>query len=127
MLSNKIKFPILLIAAALSPSLAFAHTGVGITSGFAHGFMHPLSGLDHMLAMVMVGMFAFQLGGRAVWLLPTTFVLLMAAGGALGITGVSMPFVEVGIALSVLVLGAVVALNVRAPLAADYSILIGCD
>lgn len=108
-----------LIAAvlALSPSLAFAHTGVGDAHGLAHGFVHPITGLDHVLAMVTVGIFAWQLGGRAVWAVPATFVALMAVGGALGVSGVEIPFVEVGIALSVVVLGAVVAFGLRAPLA----------
>lgn len=104
-------------ATLLLPTLAFAHTGVGATSGFLHGFGHPISGLDHVLAMVTVGLFAFQLGGRALWLVPSAFVGLMAAGGALGLSGVAMPFVETGIALSVVVLGAAVALDLRAPVA----------
>src|SRR5262245_16937521 len=83
------------VAGALSalPSIAFAHVGVGETSGFVHGFGHPISGLDHILAMVMVGLFAWQLGGRALWLVPTTFVLVMAFGGALGVAGLDIPFV----------------------------------
>lgn len=109
--------------AVLVPSLAFAHTGVGETSGFAHGFGHPIGGLDHVLAMVMVGVFAFQLGGRAVWLVPATFVLVMAAGGALGVAGVDVPFVETGIALSIIVLGAVVAFGVKAPVAAAMALV----
>ena len=112
-----------LVAMALVPSAALAHTGVGSTSGFAHGFMHPLSGLDHQLAMVMVGIFAYQLGGRALWLVPGTFVLVMAFGGFLGITGVPVPFVEVGIALSVIVLGAVVAFGIKAPVAVAMGVV----
>ncbi|MEP9375776.1 HupE/UreJ family protein [Aquabacter sp. CN5-332] len=108
---------------ALAPSLAFAHTGVGDAHGFAHGFGHPITGLDHVLAMVTVGIFAWQLGGRAVWAVPATFVALMAAGGALGMSGVELPFVEIGIALSVVVLGAVVALGVKAPLAAAMAVV----
>ncbi|MGO7365674.1 HupE/UreJ family protein [Rhizobium leguminosarum] len=111
------------LAAAALPAVAYAHTGVGQTSGFMHGFSHPISGLDHILAMVMVGVFAFQLGGRAVWLVPATFVLVMAVGGGLGIAGVNLPFVEVGIALSVIVLGAIVALNVKAPTAVAMGIV----
>ncbi|WP_234053521.1 MULTISPECIES: HupE/UreJ family protein [unclassified Xanthobacter] len=99
------------------PTLAFAHTGVGATHGFVHGFGHPLGGLDHMLAMVTVGIFAWQLGGRAIWAVPATFVALMAVGGALGVSGVNVPFVELGIGLSVVVLGAVVAFGLKAPLA----------
>jgi urease accessory protein len=105
------------LALCLAPTAALAHVGVGGTSGFAHGFMHPPSGLDHQLAMVLVGLFAYQLGGRALWFVPLTFVSVMALGGFLGVMGVPIPFVEVGIALSVVVLGAIVAIGVRAPLA----------
>lgn len=108
---------------ALASPAAFAHTGVGATSGFAHGFLHPITGLDHVLAMVLVGIFAFQLGGRALWLVPSTFVLVMAIGGALGVAGISVPFVETGIALSVIVLGAVVALRVKAPVAVAMAVV----
>src|SRR6516162_925284 len=109
--------------AILTPAVAFAHTGAGDTSGFVHGFGHPISGLDHILAMVMVGVFAWQLGGRALWLVPATFVLIMAVGGALGIAGIGVPFVEIGIALSVVVLGAIVAFNVKAPVAAAMGLV----
>ena len=109
--------------ALLAPTAALAHTGVGDTSGFGHGFGHPISGMDHVLAMVMVGVFAAQLGGRALWLVPATFVAVMALGGALGAAGVDVPFVETGIALSVIVLGAVVALNVKAPVAAAMGLV----
>lgn len=123
MFSKASKFALSLAVIATMPSIAFAHTGVGDTSGFMHGFGHPISGLDHILAMVMVGVFAYQLGGRAMWLVPTTFVLVMAFGGALGVLGVPVPFVEVGIALSVIVLGAIVALNVKAPIAGAMGIV----
>jgi urease accessory protein len=99
----------------LTPAVAFAHTGVADASGFVHGFGHPISGLDHILAMLMVGVFAWQLGGRAVWLVPVTFVGVMAASGMLGIAGIEVPFVETGIAFSVVVLGAIVAFDVKAP------------
>src|SRR3954452_13685332 len=92
------------IVAILLPTVAFAHTGVGETSGFLHGFGHPVSGLDHILAMVMIGVFAWQLGDRALWLVPTSFVLMMAVGGALGVFGIDVPFVEVGIALFLILL-----------------------
>ena len=101
----------------LAPTAAIAHVGVGDTTGFAHGFMHPLGGLDHQLAMILVGIFAYQLGGRALWLVPLTFVFVMTLGGFLGVMGVTIPFVEVGIAFSVLVLGAIVAFKVKAPVA----------
>ena len=105
------------LALCLAPTAAVAHVGVGSTSGFVHGFMHPMSGLDHQLALILVGLFAYQLGGRALWLVPLTFVSVMALGGFLGVMGVPIPFVEVGIALSVVLLGAIVAIGVRAPLA----------
>jgi urease accessory protein len=109
----------LTIAAALTllPTAALAHPGIGEMHGFARGFAHPLGGLDHILAMVTVGIFAWQLGGRALWLVPAAFVAAMAAGGALAMTGVPVPMVEAGIAASVIVLGAIVALGIKAPLA----------
>lgn len=107
----------------LAPTAALAHTGAGATHGLAHGFMHPIGGVDHILAMVTVGLFAAQLGGRALWLVPTTFVLVMAAGGAAGMAGLTIPFVEIGIALSVVVLGAIVALKANAPVAVAMGIV----
>src|SRR6218665_2341954 len=82
------------------PTAALAHTGHGDTSGFLHGFMHPVGGIDHILAMVAVGVFAYVLGGKALWLVPLSFVGMMAVGFLLGIGGVDVPFVELGIALS---------------------------
>lgn len=121
--TKSVRLSLAAIAAALMPAAAFAHTGVGQTTGFLHGFEHPISGLDHVLAMVMVGVFAWQLGGRALWLVPTTFVAVMAVGGVLGATGMTVPFVEAGIALSVVVLGAIVALDMRAPVAAAMGLV----
>ncbi|WP_407941805.1 HupE/UreJ family protein [Methylobrevis albus] len=108
-----------LVAAVLAaaPTAAFAHTGAAETSGFMHGLAHPVGGLDHVLAMVMVGVLAFQLGGRALWLVPATFVAVMALGGGLGVAGFTVPFFELGIAISVVVLGVTVALGAPAPLA----------
>jgi urease accessory protein len=88
---------------------AQAHTGVGVAHGFANGFLHPLSGIDHVLAMVAVGMLAARLGGRALWMVPASFVVMMIVGGALGMTGVGLPPVEIAIGLSVIVLGLIVA------------------
>lgn len=96
---------------------AAAHTGTGMTGGFAAGFMHPLSGVDHMLAMLAVGMWGAQLGRPAIWVLPVAFPMIMAMGGVLGIIGISAPFsVEIGIVMSVIVLGAVIAFYLRPPL-----------
>lgn len=97
----------------LLPTAAFAHPSIEHAAGFTHGFAHPWTGLDHVLAMVLVGMFAWQLGGRALWLVPAAFVTLMMAGGLLGATGVALPFVETGIALSIVVLGGAVACGMR--------------
>ena len=107
--SRKILAALAVAAAAASPTLAHAHTGVGSTGGFVHGFAHPTGGLDHVLAMVAVGVFAACLGGRALWLVPSSFVAMMAVGVVLGINGVGLPMVEVGIATSVMVLGLAVA------------------
>ena len=110
-------------ATILTPVVAFAHTGIGDTSGFVHGFGHPISGLDHVLAMAMVGVFAWQLGGRALWLVPMTFVGVMAVSGMLGAAGIGVPFVDIGIALSVVVLGAIVTFDVKAPIAAAVGVV----
>jgi urease accessory protein len=96
-----------LVAALASP--AEAHSGISNTAGFLHGFGHPFSGLDHMLAMVAVGFYAAHLGGRSIYLIPLTFMLMMAVGGAIGMVGIDIPLIEIGIALSVIVLGAAVA------------------
>lgn len=105
------------------PSLAFAHPGHGAADGFVHGFLHPVTGLDHVLAMVAVGLLAAQMSGRAMWLLPLTFMAVMAGGGLLGMNGVDLPYVETGIALSVVVLGAAVAFGVKAPLAVAMALV----
>jgi urease accessory protein len=107
--------------AAAAP--AFAHTGAGASHDLAHGFLHPLSGLDHILAMVAVGLYAAHLGGRSLWLLPAAFVATMVAGGLLGWTGFPLPMVEQGIGLSVIVMGAVIALGVRLPAAAATALV----
>ena len=90
---------------------------------FATGLGHPLTGLDHVLVMVAVGLWAAQSGGRALWLVPLTFVLTMAAGGALGFMGIQLPMVESGIAGSVLILGILVALASRLSLAASTALV----
>jgi urease accessory protein len=100
---------------AMLVSVAEAHPGHDGASGFVHGIGHPLSGVDHVFAMVAVGLLACHLGGRALWLVPSCFVSMMALGGALGITGTQLPLVELGIATSVVVLGGLVALQYRMP------------
>jgi urease accessory protein len=113
-----------IVAALLVSSAAQAHVGVGDINGFGHGFAHPMSGIDHVLAMVAVGLYAAHLGGRALWLVPTSFVLMMVVGGVLGMIGVPLPFVEVGIGLSVVVLGVAIAAGFDLPTAAAM-ILVG--
>lgn len=102
------------LAACALPGIAHAHVGLH-TGGALAGLGHPFSGLDHILAMVAVGFWASTLGGRARWIVPSAFVAVMAAGGAMGIQGVPLPMVETGIALTVAVLGLLVALEVKVP------------
>ncbi|MGH7445593.1 MAG: HupE/UreJ family protein, partial [Longimicrobiales bacterium] len=97
------------------PSIAHAHTGMGASTGLIHGFAHPLAGADHLLAMVAVGIFAAQRGGRALWALPATFVGVMIAGFLLARGGIAMPGVEPVILASLLALGLLLAGAVRLP------------
>ncbi len=114
----------LAFALALVPTLAHAHPGHGATTGgIGWGFAHPFSGLDHILAMIAVGLWAVQLGKRALWLLPLSFVCSMAAGAALGMGGVRLPFVEPAILASVIGLGALVAFATRLPLGASAALV----
>ena len=105
---------VLILTAA--PGIAWAHEQTGVAGGFVSGFLHPALGLDHVIAMVAVGLWGAQLGAPAVWMLPINFPLIMAAGGMLGALGVPLPFVEIGIAVSGIALGVLVALATRAPL-----------
>ncbi|WP_108003879.1 HupE/UreJ family protein [Mycoplana dimorpha] len=114
---------LLATAVVLLPGLAMAHTGHGETAGLAHGFAHPLGGLDHVLAMIMVGVLAARLGGRALWLVPASFVAVMAISGAVGLALSDLPIVELGIALSVVALGAVIAFNLKATVAAAMALV----
>jgi urease accessory protein len=101
---------------ALSPLAAFAHAEQGHGGGFVAGFLHPITGPDHVVAMVAVGLWGAVLGPPAIWVLPVAFPLVMAFGGLLGLLGVPIPGVEIGIAASGLVLGQMVLFEVRAPL-----------
>jgi len=93
-----------------------AHEAGDIAGGFASGFMHPILGWDHVVAMVAVGLWGAFLGSPAIWILPVVFPLVMAFGGALGVIGVPIPAVETGIAASAVVLGAMVAFAARPPI-----------
>jgi len=112
--------PLVILAAGLllAPLTALAHVEGGVAGGFLSGFSHPISGLDHVLAMVAVGLWGAQLGAPAIWLLPVAFPIMMAFGGLLGLSGVELPAVELGIALSAVMLGALILGAVRLPLAA---------
>jgi urease accessory protein len=99
----------------ISAAPALAHTGEGV-GGFLSGLAHPVFGLDHVVAMMAVGLWGVFLGQPAIWLLPIVFPLVMAFGAVLGIVGVPLPAVETGIATSAIVLGAMVALAARPPL-----------
>lgn len=113
---------LMLFVLSLFPSLALAHAGHVGGHGLFHGFAHPVGGADHLIAMVAVGLWAAQIGGRALWVVPSTFVGVMVVGGVLGFAGVAIPFIETGIVLSVLILGVLIASAFRLPLV--YSALI---
>ena len=114
--SNRIgrpAFPLIVLSLA---SPVWAHAQKGQAAGFLTGMHHPISGLDHVLAMVAVGLWGAQLGAPAIWLLTVTFPMVMAFGGFLGLLGVPIPGVELGIALSAILLGSMVATEAHPPL-----------
>jgi urease accessory protein len=111
--SREAALALLLLLAAVP---AWAHEQSGQAAGFLTGLKHPVSGLDHVLAMISVGLWGAQLGNPAVWLLPVVFPVVMAFGGFLGLLGVPLPGTEIGIALSAILLGLVVALEAKPPL-----------
>jgi urease accessory protein len=114
-----------MVAAAfvLAPTVAWAHAGHGDAGGLTHGFTHPITGIDHVLAMVAVGVLAAQFSGPALWLLPLSFVGVMTVGSALGMAGTQLPFAEFGVALSVIVLGLAVALPFRLRMLAGIALV----
>ena len=97
----------------LVPASAFAHVEGGQATGFITGLQHPWSGLDHVLAMIAVGIWGAQLGNPAMWLLPVTFPMVMSLGAMMGLLGIPLPGVEIGIALSAILLGTMVVGEVR--------------
>lgn len=120
-MSKTYRFGFSALAAAtifiLASNPAFAHAQSGVAGGFISGFTHPIFGYDHLVAMVAVGLWGAQLGMPAIWVLPVAFPVVMAVGGLLGVLGVPLPMVEVGIASSAIILGLMVALAARPPLA----------
>ena len=107
---------LLSLAFALLASPALAHSEAGVAIDFMGGFMHPIFGPDHVVAMVAVGLWGAFLGAPAIWLLPVVFPLMMAVAGAFGVLGVPLPGVEIGIAVSAIMLGTMVALAAKPPL-----------
>lgn len=106
-----------LASCVLAPISAWAHPGTHEMMGFVFGFSHPVHGADHVLAMVAVGLWAAQRGGRALWAVPGAFVAMMTAGGMLGFSGLAVPYAEQGILMSVLVLGVLIVGAFEMPLA----------
>jgi urease accessory protein len=111
------------MAGVMLSSPAMAHTTNASGAGFAGGLSHPFSGLDHILAMITVGLWASQLGRPAYWVLPLTFPVVMATGAVLGIADVPLPWVEIGITASVIVLGLMVALALKPSLAVSIALI----
>lgn len=113
------------VAALLSAAKVYAHAETGVAGGLTSGMLHPVTGLDHLVAMVAVGIWGAQLGRPAIWILPITFPIVMALGGLLGLSGLPIPgvLVEFGIALSALTLGVLVALRLQIPLWAAATIV----
>jgi urease accessory protein len=114
-LSTSLILILLLVLLVAAPALA--HIERGQAEGFHSGLSHPVSGLDHVLAMVAVGLWGAQLGAPAMWLLPVIFPMVMALGGTLGLIGIPLPFVEIAIALSAVLLGLMVMTEARPPVA----------
>jgi urease accessory protein len=112
-----------LVALLLLPAATLAHTSPIHGNGWLAGLTHPIGGMDHLLAMVAVGLWAAQLGGRARWGVPSAFVAVMLAGAGLGLAGLTLPFIEGGILLSVLLLGVVLAAAWRLPVVASTGLV----
>ncbi len=115
--------PLALLALLVASGPAAAHTEAGVTGGLLSGFLHPLTGLDHLVAMIAVGLWGAQLGKPGIWVLPITFPAVMAIGGVLGVIGVTLPQAELVIALSAVVLGFAVAMALRVPFAAAAAVV----
>jgi urease accessory protein len=107
--------------ATASPALA--HVGISDASHLSSGFLHPLQGLDHVLAMIAVGLYASQLGAKNIWLVPLAFGATMTFGGLLGYIGLPLPYVEHGIAISIVIMGLAIAIGVKLPTAAATTLV----
>src|SRR5262249_46462750 len=122
-MSDRIVIAVFAITALLAADPALAHEQAGVTGGLVSGLMHPLTGMDHLIAMVAVGIWGAQLGAPAIWVLPITFPLVMALGGVIGVLKFHLPMPELVIALSAIVLGAAVAMRLRVPFALAAAIV----
>ncbi|MDD4927883.1 MAG: HupE/UreJ family protein [Gallionella sp.] len=120
-LHARLMLKILLSLLVLAPNLAQAHAGIGEAVGWVHGMLHPFTGLDHLCAMIAVGLWARQMGG--LWLAPLTFIFVMALGGLLGMKAIPLPFVEGGILASMLVPGVLIAAAIRPPLSVSLTLV----
>lgn len=117
------KIFLVVLITILSPVVAFANPAIGDPSGLSHGFMHPLGGLDHVLAMICVGFLAYTIGTRALWLVPVSFIVMMAVGGIVGLNGLDLPFVELGITASIIVIGLSALFGSKMPVAAAMGLV----
>jgi urease accessory protein len=115
MLMKRAAVTIFVALLVLAPAAALAHPGHDGAGGLMHGLVHPITGIDHVLAMTAVGVLAAQYGGRALWLVPMSFLVAMAIAGVVGMAGIAVPVAEVGIGLSIVVLGLAIAFQLRPP------------
>jgi urease accessory protein len=116
------QLPLAALMFAIMAPPALAHTGAGAAAGLSAGLLHPLTGLDHALVMAAIGIWAAVLGGRSLWAVPTAFVAMMALGASLGAQGPSLAFVEAGIVVSVIAMGALIAFRIDVPVAAGIAV-----
>lgn len=121
--SKTVQSVFVLLLFTLSTQRAFAHVEGGQAAGFITGLQHPWSGLDHILAMIAVGLWGAQLGKPSIWLLPIAFPMMMAAGSMMGLLGIPVPGVEIGIAFSAILLGLMVLVEVRPKLAVSIAMV----
>ena len=123
MSDRRLRLVLVALLLSLAPSPARAHVAGGEAAGFLAGLRHPVSGLDHILAMISVGLWGAQLGPPAIWLLPVAFPMVMAFGGFLGLVGIPLPGVNIGIAISAILLGLAVAGEAKPKLAAAVALV----
>jgi len=115
--SRMVTAVVITCAISIIPSTVYAHEGGNLPlGGFLSGLVHPVLGYDHLLAMLSVGILSAQIGGRAIWTVPSTFVSVMALGGVLGLIEIGLTITELGIAFSLVILGSIIAIERRLPI-----------